>query len=80
MSDPDREGEYLGSYANTFNNYGAGFLLGKQWILKCAFVIDIYAGVHYNLSNYRTDSPDSHALDDFEGCTPRLGFSLGYAF
>ncbi|WP_299884099.1 DUF3575 domain-containing protein [uncultured Lacinutrix sp.] len=82
-------GGALGTYATgdtafvgvkeKFNSFGAGAILGYQWIWGSGFSLDINAGAEYISINYKNKSAVNLARKD-NGIIPVLGISLGYAF
>lgn len=88
---------YLGGYpyysstpttvTSTIDIFGAGLLLGRQWVLKDRIAVDIFLGPGYNASN---DSSNSELIGFSDaisllpvvsnGFTLRGGFALGLRF
>lgn len=65
----------------SLTSMGGGFLLGRQWIKKSGFVMDLFFGGHYGSSSVKVDSgTDSFNTDWFSGFSPRVGFAIGFAF
>jgi hypothetical protein len=65
----------------TYNNYGGGFVLGRQWITNSGFTMDLFFGGHYGSGKITSDiDADNWESPPFEGFRTRIGFALGFAF
>jgi hypothetical protein len=66
----------------TYSNYGGGLNIGRQWIFKKGFVIDVFVGGHYSSGSLdiKSGTTDSFNLAKFEGFRTRIGFALGFSF
>ncbi len=64
-----------------YTNYGGEVSLGRQWITKSGFTMDIFFGGHYALGKASAEvEGDSFNSEIFEGFRTRFGFALGFAF
>jgi hypothetical protein len=70
----------------TYQVFGAGWLIGRQWIAEKGFTVDIYAGAGYNpvihqskLEVLDNSVPYNSPADEWK-YDIRLGFVLGWAF
>ena len=66
-----------------YTSYGAGVLIGRQWVYKSGFVLDLFAGPRYNLGRTKSSSGDSSISEpDFiiNGFGLRTGIALGFGF
>jgi hypothetical protein len=76
------------SFKYNIESYEGGALFGWQWIIKNAFVMDMYVGGGLKISNnnapnyYNTNDPTFYILEsqDYTGITPKAGFRLGFVF
>jgi hypothetical protein len=62
---------------------GGGMLIGRQWITKSGFTMDLFFGAHYSGTSVSSDSSngiDSYDKNIFSGFKPRVGFALGFSF
>lgn len=60
---------------------GGGFLLGRQWITKSGFTMDLFFGGHYGDATAEGSSDENpEDYDHFSGFRMRMGFALGFAF
>jgi len=65
----------------TLTAMGGGVALGRQWIGKSGFTMDLFFGGHYSSSKVKVESgTNSFDSDNFEGFRTRIGFALGFAF
>jgi hypothetical protein len=65
----------------TLSSFGGGFLVGRQWIKKSGFTMDLFFGGHYGSTSVKVDSgTDSFNTDLISGFGVRAGFALGFAF
>ena len=67
----------------TLTIMGGGLLLGRQWITKSGFTMDLFFGGHYGSASVKaTSGGDTGWVDSnfFSGFKVRVGFSLGFAF
>lgn len=65
----------------SYSNVGGGLALGRQWITKSGFTMDLFFGGHYSSGKIEGASGDeSFSTDLFEGFGIRAGFLLGFAF
>jgi hypothetical protein len=71
----------------SLNGIGGGVVIGSQWLVGNAFVIDTYIGP--SLNNWSTSYKDNSSSEDFDfsifnssgvGFGVRFGVSLGFAF
>jgi hypothetical protein len=89
------DGFYLAPYARyqnfsltggddkaTYTNIGGGLALGRQWITKSGFTMDLFFGGHYGSGEIDVNSGDEESFTTglFEGFRTRMGFALGFAF
>jgi hypothetical protein len=82
-------GGALGTYATgetafigvkeKFNSFGAGAIVGYQWIWGSGFSLDLNAGIEHISINYKNSSASKLTSKD-NGIIPVLGISFGYAF
>lgn len=61
---------------------GGGLLLGRQWITKSGFNMDLFFGGHYASGSAKANSGETDWFDSdlFSGFRTRVGFALGFAF
>jgi hypothetical protein len=67
----------------SLSTMGGGLLLGRQWITKSGFVMDLFFGAHYSGSSVTNESGTGIGSFDkgvFTGFKPRVGFALGFSF
>jgi hypothetical protein len=66
----------------TYTNYGGGVSLGRQWIFKKGFTMDLFVGGHYGSGTVKveTGTVDQFNTNSFNGFRTRVGFALGFAF
>ena len=65
----------------SLSSIGGGVLLGRVWITKSGFTMDLFFGGHYGTSNIKVDSgTDSFKTDFITGFGIRVGFAVGFAF
>lgn len=84
----DTEENFNGDVAAkaTIYTLGGGLLIGKQWIAKRGFTVDIYAGGGLNpvvnLANLQViDATETYTFSESDWQTDiRLGVSVGFAF
>jgi hypothetical protein len=70
-----------GADKGSLSSIGGGFLLGREWITKSGFTMDLFFGGHYGSSNIKVDSgTDSFKTDFITGFGVRVGFAIGFAF
>jgi hypothetical protein len=70
-----------GSDKGTLSSIGGGLLVGRQWIKKSGFTMDLFFGAHYGSSNVKVNSgSDSFNTNLISGFGIRAGFALGFAF
>jgi hypothetical protein len=62
-----------------FSSFGAGAMVGNQWIFNSGFVIDLGGGIMYQKFNYKDNEDNSFALKG-SGVLPALSFSIRYNF
>lgn len=66
----------------TFNSFGGGLMLGRQWVYKSGFVLDLFLGPAFNSGTYKQEygngDPDLSAAIDGFGL--RIGISIGLGF
>ncbi|MDX9770364.1 MAG: DUF3575 domain-containing protein [Tenuifilaceae bacterium] len=64
-----------------YTNFGGGVSLGRQWVTKSGFTMDLFFGGHYAKGNASAElQGESFSGDIFEGFRTRMGFALGFAF
>ncbi|MFN5429582.1 MAG: DUF3575 domain-containing protein [Cyclobacteriaceae bacterium] len=66
----------------TLSNFGAGVILGKQWLFKEKIVLDIFIGPGYSSGSLKVTSGTSSQFETgaFDGFGLRAGLCLGFAF
>jgi hypothetical protein len=65
----------------SYNNFGGGFVFGRQWITDSGFTMDLFFGGHYGSGKLSADNQtESWESPPFEGFRTRIGFALGFAF
>lgn len=66
----------------TYSNFGGGLAIGRQWITKSGFTMDLFFGGHYGSGKIEVESgsEESFSTGTFEGFRTRMGFSIGFAF
>ena len=70
-----------GANEGSISVIGGGLLLGRQWIKKSGFTMDLFFGGGYGSSKLKVKSgTDVFNLDLIKGFGPRIGFALGFAF
>lgn len=72
-----------GGDKGVYRNLGGGLLLGRQWITRSDFTMDLFFGGHYGRGTIDIDDgEDDEDFDTevFEGFRPRVGFAIGFAF
>lgn len=70
-----------GSNKGTLSTFGGGLILGKQWIFKEKFALDLFIGPSYNSGSVKvTSGADTFDSDAFDGFSVRTGICFGYAF
>lgn len=76
------------SFKYNIESYEGGGVFGFQWVIKNAFVMDMYVGGGLKVSNntapafYTKDERTFWILEaqDYTGITPKAGFRLGFVF
>jgi len=76
------------TYKYNIKSSEGGILFGWQWVVKNAFVMDMYVGGGLKVSNnsapssYNKDKRSFFILEsqDYTGITPKAGFRLGFVF
>lgn len=65
-----------------YTNIGGGLVVGRQWITKSGFTMDLFFGGHYGSGKIDVKQGDEESFSTgiFEGFRTRMGFSLGFAF
>lgn len=61
---------YSQDYNASLNSFGLGLIVGRHWIFKQRFSLDIYAGPGYNFTGVSSDK---------QGYSPQKGDFLGYS-
>jgi hypothetical protein len=89
------DGVYLAPYLRYYNfsvedkvsatkgsltSFGGGLVIGRQWITKSGFTMDLFFGGHYSGANVKYDSGSSIDENSIKGFKTRVGFALGFAF
>ncbi len=66
----------------TLTSLGGGIALGRQWITKSGFTMDLFFGGHYASASAKvTEGPDVSFNDNvISGFRTRVGFAIGFAF
>jgi len=66
----------------SYNSFGGGAVLGRQWIYKSGFTLDLFFGPSFNSGNYKAESGDGEV--DFKGGIDgfgiRTGILIGFGF
>lgn len=66
-----------------YTSFGGGVLMGRQWVYKSGFVLDIFAGPAYNSGRIKSTS-GSGTIDEpgsgIDGFGLRIGMALGFGF
>jgi hypothetical protein len=88
------DGFYLGPYLRyqnlslkndldkgTLSSMGGGLAIGRQWITKSGFTMDLFFGGHYGSTKVKADAGGEEVfnVNAFKGFKPRIGFALGFA-
>jgi hypothetical protein len=78
---------YAQTYNASLNSFGLGLIVGRHWIFKQRFSLDIYAGPGYSFTGVSSDKKDySPSKSDFVGYAfdsnydLRGGITFGLAF
>lgn len=63
----------------SLTSMGGGLVIGRQWITKSGFTMDLFFGGHYASANVKVDNG---TIDEgsIKGFKTRVGFALGFAF
>ena len=70
-----------GADRGTLSSMGGGLLLGRQWITKSGFTMDLFFGGHYGSHSLKvTSGTDNFDTNLITGFGMRVGFALGFAF
>ncbi len=67
----------------TYSSFGGGLLLGRQWVYKSDFTLDLFFGPSYNNGDIKVKSGDEEDLDmklGIDGFGIRTGITLGFGF
>jgi hypothetical protein len=66
----------------SLTNVGGGVAVGKQWVTKSGFTMDLFFGGHYTTAKLKVDagSESDFSIGAFDGFGVRLGFAIGFAF
>jgi hypothetical protein len=65
----------------SLTSMGGGLVIGRQWITKSGFTMDLFFGGHYSSATVKVDSgTDSFNESAIKGFKTRVGFALGFAF
>ncbi|MDX9852783.1 MAG: DUF3575 domain-containing protein [Tenuifilaceae bacterium] len=76
------ENEGMPNDEATYNNFGGGLSIGRQWIFNSGFTLDFFFGGHYGSGKVsgNNSSGEDFETERFEGFRPRVGLALGFAF
>ena len=70
-----------GGDKGTLSLIGGGLILGKQWLFKEKFALDIFIGPSYSSGSTKvTSGSNSFDTGSFGGFSVRTGICFGYAF
>lgn len=66
----------------SLTNVGGGLAIGRQWITKSGFTMDLFFGGHYTTAklNVKSGAEDDFSIGAFDGFGVRIGFALGFGF
>jgi hypothetical protein len=65
----------------TLSAVGGGVIVGRQWIFKEKFSLDLFLGpAYYSGSTEVTEGSDTFDTGAFDGFTVRVGITFGIAF
>jgi len=66
----------------TYSNIGGGLAIGRQWVTKSGFTMDLFFGGHYGSGkvDIKSGTEGSFSTGSFEGFRTRIGFAIGFAF
>lgn len=69
-------------FKGKMTNFGAGIIVGRQWIFKEKVAFDIFIGPEHTTGNVKVEfgDPDQADTGTFDGFIPRAGVSLGLKF
>ncbi|WP_423149176.1 DUF3575 domain-containing protein [Rubrolithibacter danxiaensis] len=73
-----KENDNKGSYSS----FGGGALIGRQWVFKSNFTLDLFFGPSFNSGKYKAESGDEDIdiSGGINGFGLRTGLSLGLGF
>lgn len=67
--------------AGTLSGFGGGLVIGRQWIFKEKFALDLFIGPSYVSSSFKqTAGADEIGTDTFDGFGLRFGVNFGLGF
>ena len=70
-----------GGNKGTLSLFGGGLILGKQWLFKEKFALDLFIGPSYSSGSVKvTSGSDVFSTGSFSGFGVRTGICFGYAF
>ncbi|GGG37748.1 DUF3575 domain-containing protein [Hymenobacter glacieicola] len=82
--DPNTGEEYTSTDEGTLNTFGGGVVVGRQWVFKERFALDVFLGPSYNGGSITTkgSTVGDNTLDPgpFDGFGLRTGVTFGIAF
>ena len=88
-------GVYLGPYARyqnftvkddtntgSYSSIGGGVVIGRQWVYKSGFVLDLFFGPSYNAGKVKADdgSDEPEVSGSIDGFGIRTGILIGFGF
>ena len=81
---PSFNGTAMTTDEATLNTFGGGIVVGRQWIFKRRFSLDVFLGPGYNGGEVTVKSsgsdPETFDPGPFKGFTVRTGITFGIAF
>jgi len=80
---PDTGASYTNTDEASLNTFGGGVVVGRQWLFKERFSLDVFLGPSYNSGTINTKgSTGTNSFDPgpFDGFGVRTGVTFGLAF
>lgn len=66
----------------TYSSFGGGLMLGRQWMYKSGFVLDLFLGPAFNSGTYKQEygNGDPEISGAIDGFGIRVGLAIGFGF